>query len=65
MSALDIECLTSPLARQLAREKRDLTSCDFFVMTTRVRPTPRNLRGPKTQWYNDSWVDAATTIKEK
>ncbi len=28
-------------------------------MTTRVRRSPPNLRGPKTQWYNGSWVDAA------
>ncbi len=35
------------------------SACDFFVMTTRVRPTPRNLRGRKTQLYNVSWVDAA------
>ena len=28
-------------------------------MTTRVGATPAIVRGRKTQWYNDSWVDAA------
>ncbi len=43
-----------PRARHLARSCAYACRCDVFVMPVLSRAVARNLRGRKTQWYNNA-----------
>ncbi len=54
MNALDIEDYGVPRARHVARSCTFSCVCDFVVTMVLSRAAARNLRGRKTQWYNDT-----------